>query len=274
MIVVIRENGDVEWTKQFENVIILNKGEHLSDEYNYINIPNTQKEYHTMFSYICDNYDNLENHTIFVIVDDIERQPITSKFINRIKYYFKNDAKNVNFEFITDFKQKIHTTSIIECDDDPQKLEDFNNVFKRVYKELFNIVEYKHIYKADGRAFIVSKKNIGIRNKNFYRRIIELLEQSENQYENYVIEAIIEKIFTDRYTNFPITCTEKFNDPPCSQQCEPEICSCETIETIPVEKKLDTNIDCPNCMNVFQNIPKCESYYCSEECYNKINNPV
>ena len=42
MIVVIRESGCIEWTKRFENIIIFNKGEPLSNEYNCIDIPNEE----------------------------------------------------------------------------------------------------------------------------------------------------------------------------------------------------------------------------------------
>jgi hypothetical protein len=64
-IVVARYNEDIEWTKQFNNLVIVNKGKSL-------NIPNETlcnnvgREGHTYYKYIVDNYDQLEDYTVFL----------------------------------------------------------------------------------------------------------------------------------------------------------------------------------------------------------------
>ena len=65
-IVVARYNENVEWTRQFENVTIYNKGEELNDGFHEILLNNVGREGHTFYKYISDNYDNLDDYTIFL----------------------------------------------------------------------------------------------------------------------------------------------------------------------------------------------------------------
>jgi len=57
-IVVARYNENIEWTKQFTNVIIYNKGEKLEDEFYQVFLNNVGREGHTYYKYIYDNYEN------------------------------------------------------------------------------------------------------------------------------------------------------------------------------------------------------------------------
>ena len=66
LIVVARFNEDIEWTKQFPNVIIINKEEKINNDiYNEIFLYYVGREGHTYYKYICDNYDNLDDYTVF-----------------------------------------------------------------------------------------------------------------------------------------------------------------------------------------------------------------
>jgi len=65
-IIVARYNENLEWTKPFSNVIVYNKGEKMEDEYNEIFLDNVGREGHTYYTYICENYDNLSDYTIFL----------------------------------------------------------------------------------------------------------------------------------------------------------------------------------------------------------------
>ena len=60
-IVVARFNEDLEWTKQFSNVIVYNKGTTIED-FNQICLTNVGREGHTYYKHI---YDNLADYTIF-----------------------------------------------------------------------------------------------------------------------------------------------------------------------------------------------------------------
>ena len=52
-IIISRYNENIEWTRQFPNVIIYNKGPQLPSEYdNEIYLPNVGREGHTYLTYI------------------------------------------------------------------------------------------------------------------------------------------------------------------------------------------------------------------------------
>jgi hypothetical protein len=62
-IIVARFNENVEWTKQFTNVIIYNKGNKLDNGYNEVFLNNVGREGHTYYKYICENYEKLPEYT-------------------------------------------------------------------------------------------------------------------------------------------------------------------------------------------------------------------
>ena len=51
-IVIARYNENVEWSKQFSNVIIYNKGTSLKGDYNEILLKNVGREGHTYYKHI------------------------------------------------------------------------------------------------------------------------------------------------------------------------------------------------------------------------------
>jgi hypothetical protein len=97
-IVVARYNENIEWTKQFNNVIIYNKGESLNES-NEILLPNVGREGHTYYKHIYDNYDTLSEYTIFLQGNPFDHSPNILNDIKNIevakilliafyKYYF------------------------------------------------------------------------------------------------------------------------------------------------------------------------------------------
>lgn len=75
IIIVSRYNENVDWTRQFANVLIYNKGTELTGFSNVINLDNVGKEGHTYYKYIYDNYDNLEDYTIFLQGNPFDHSP-------------------------------------------------------------------------------------------------------------------------------------------------------------------------------------------------------
>ena len=55
MIIVSRYQENVEWTKEFPNVLIYNKGDPLDTSYRTIHVENVGREGHTFYKYIYDN---------------------------------------------------------------------------------------------------------------------------------------------------------------------------------------------------------------------------
>ncbi len=67
--VIARYNEDISWIRSstIKDIpkVIYNKGIH-SDDFNYIRLNNVGREAHTFFHYIIENYDNLDDVTIFL----------------------------------------------------------------------------------------------------------------------------------------------------------------------------------------------------------------
>ncbi len=189
-IVVSRYNEDIEWTNKLENVIIYNKGNELLDKktkHKIINLPNVGKEGHTYYQYIYDNYDNLDDYTIFLQGNPFDHSP---KLFENIKYLEENIIQNnIQFKLLSEW---IITISLEGCSchkDLP---------LKKVYKKLFpNKEEITEQFQfGAGAQFIVSKELILKRPKDFYLNIINLLNYDVNPIEGFVIERFHPLIFS------------------------------------------------------------------------------
>jgi len=182
-IVVARYNENIEWTKQFTNVIIYNKGNKLTD-YNDIILNNVGREGHTFYKYIYDNYDKLENYTIFLQGNPFDHSP---NIINDLNNYINNNNLSIEFDFLSD---KILDSNLSGC------RHHSNLPLIDTYEKLFNErKESMEITFGAGGQFIVSKKNILKRPKDFYYKIIEILQNDINPIEGFVIERFHKLIF-------------------------------------------------------------------------------
>ena len=183
-IIVSRYNEDVEWTKQFDNLIIYNKGNELDDTYPDVRVlKNVGREGHTYYNYICENYDNLSDYTFFLQGNPFDHCPY---IVEKINGFSETDFEHLGIEEkhydFTLTGDKIHT--------DIPLLD--------VFEMLFGKVENKD-EKMDfvsGGQFVVSKKQILKRPREFYLKIVKMLEYHVNPIEGYVIERFHKRIFT------------------------------------------------------------------------------
>jgi hypothetical protein len=187
-IVIARYNEDIEWSKQFQNVIIYNKGNRLNGklngDYNEILMQNVGREGHTYYRHIYDNYDNLADYTIFLQGRPFDHSP---NIIANINKYTNDKDLNIDFEFLSE--------CVLECNLSGCKYHD-NLPLIDIYQNLFNEKknDMNFLFGA-GAQFIVSKKCILKRPKEFYFKIIELLQENINPTEGYVIERFHKIIF-------------------------------------------------------------------------------
>jgi hypothetical protein len=185
IIVVARYNENIEWTKQFSNVLIYNKGEKLKDLDNQILLENVGREGHTYYKYIYDNYDNLEDYTIFLQANPFDHSP---NIITTLNTYINNKNLNIDFDFIS---ERIIPCNLTGC------LWDMNLPLIDIYEKLFNERKLEMDFEfGQGAQFIVSKNKILKRPKEFYLKIIEILEKEISPYEGYVIERFHKIIFS------------------------------------------------------------------------------
>lgn len=184
-IVVARYNEDIAWTKPFPNVVVYNKGKKLPEgEYNEICLENVGREGHTFYKHICDNYDRLEDYTIFLQGRPFDHSP---NIIKKINTYIEDSKINLDFELLSDF---ILTTNLKGC------RHHGGLSLMGVYRKLFEHDGITDDFEfGAGGQFIVSKQRILKRPKEFYLKIVEMLKHSVNPIEGYVLERLHPLIF-------------------------------------------------------------------------------
>jgi hypothetical protein len=185
-IIIARYNECVEWTKQFPNVIIYNKGEKLGKCYNEVFLNNVGREGHTYYKYICDNYDNLSDYTIFLQGRPFDHSPNILLNLNK---YINDKELNIDFEFLSEWV--INSTLDLESYKHWQ-CKKIHNTWKRVFGE--NCSNHECII-GYGAQFIVSKNQILKNTKEFYKNIVKILEYTNDPLEGYDIERFHKYIF-------------------------------------------------------------------------------
>jgi hypothetical protein len=186
IIVVARYKETVNWTEQFPNVIIYNKGQKLPVGYNEVLLKNVGREGHTYYKYICDNYDNLDDYTIFLQGHPFDHSP---NLIYNLNKYANDKNLLIDFEFLS---EDIHVSTIelqcaeyIEC---ANLRTDFTRIFGTKCED------QECVFGA-GAQFIVSKTKILQKSKDFYANIVKMLEYCKNPKEGYNIERLHKYIF-------------------------------------------------------------------------------
>jgi len=195
-IIIARYNESLEWINVLQNVmmynkpnklpniIIYNKGHKLPNKYNEILLNNVGREGHTYYKYIYDNYDNLDEYTIFLQGYPFDHSP---NIINNIKYINESDI-DIDFEFLS---ERILNCNLSGC------VHHGGLPLIDVYEKLFNEqkTDMPFIFGA-GAQFIVSRKQILKRPREFYLKIIKMLEYDINPIEGFVIERFHKLIFS------------------------------------------------------------------------------
>lgn len=183
-IVVARYNECIKWTKQFSNVIIYNKGTLLKDDFNVKLLNNVGREGHTYYKYIYDNYDNLTDYTIFLQGNPFDHSP---NIIYNLNKFINDKNLSIDFEFLSEM--------VVSCNLSGCKFHS-NIPLIEVYEKLFGErKEYMEFKFGAGAQFIVSKKKILQNPKEFYLKIIKILENDINPIEGFVIERFHKLIF-------------------------------------------------------------------------------
>lgn len=186
-IIVARYNEDINWTKQFPDVIIYNKGDDdlESSFQNIIKLKNVGREGHTYYTYIYENYDNLDKYTIFLQGNPFDHSP---NVVENITNYINNTSLNIDFAFISEL--------ILETNISYDKYH-HGIPLKSVFQYLFDSdIDNMPFNFGNGAQFIVSKETIHKHPKEFYLKIVKLLENEVNPIEGFVIERFHVLIFT------------------------------------------------------------------------------
>lgn len=186
-IVVSRYNEDMEWTKQFPNVVIYNKGaDDLSPEYNVKSLPNVGRECHTYYTHICDNYADIEyDYTVFLQGNPFDHSP--NLVTNLAKY--ADSVVDLDFEFIS---EDILYCKLSACVWD--RSLPLRDIYRKIFVDQPEVVDFVF---GKGAQFIVSREQILKRSKDFYLNIVKMLENEKDPMEGYVIERFHKLIFVN-----------------------------------------------------------------------------
>ena len=140
-----------------------------------------------LYKYICDNYENLAEYTIFLQGTPFDHSP---NIISNLNKYINDKELNIDFEFLS---EDIHYSSL---DRECSLYWPCKNIHKN-WERVFgvNIDNHECIFGA-GAQFIVSKEKILKNTKEFYENIMKMLEYDINPIEGYDIERFHKYIFT------------------------------------------------------------------------------
>jgi hypothetical protein len=138
---------------------------------------NVGREGHTYYKYICDNYDNLKDYTIFLQGNPFDHSPNLIFNLNKYINNINNKELSIDFEFLSE--------NIIDCN--------LSGCSWHCGLPLIDTYEKKtnmpFIFGA-GAQFIVSKKS-----KEFYFNIVKILENNINPIKGYVVKRFHKTIF-------------------------------------------------------------------------------
>lgn len=169
-LVVSRYQENIDWINKLKTDIkttIYNKFYNES-----IELPNLGRESHTYLYHIVNNYDNLEDYTIFLQGNPFDHEPNIIELINNMK------LENQNFFFGRTIKISGRTLPI--------------NYFLNL---LFDIQNYSKIRFFCGAQFIVTKESIVSKPQDFYVFLLKLVSHDINPVEAYIFETIWPFIF-------------------------------------------------------------------------------
>ena len=105
-IVVSRYNDDIAWIDEFrENVFLYNKGPDFVE--GALVLPNVGREGHTIFHYICENYDILDDYTVFLQGNPFDHSP---DICEQLRGLLRDGSGNADFSYFTPFR---HTYNLL-----------------------------------------------------------------------------------------------------------------------------------------------------------------
>ena len=189
-IVVARYNEPLGWTREFP-VTVYNKGSPC--EYQTIPLPNVGREGHTYYTHIYNNYHTLADTTVFLQGNPYDHSP---NILERLRELSKRGCGG--FEYLS---ENVYQSNTWEC---PYH---GGLPLSRVYEELFGLSQLGGMCKwltgrfympfefGAGAQFAVTRERIHRRPREFYLKIIKMLEGSVNPIEGFVIERFHGLVF-------------------------------------------------------------------------------
>ena len=187
--VIARYQEDVSWANGVPNCIIYNKSDSLLNTIHpVIKLPNIGREGHTYLHHIITNYDNLDDHIIFLQGNPFDHSSNLEDKLKSIDKRIYNEYQTISFEYISEI---IHYTNIQS--DFPLMLPCYYILYGG--EKTYNLCHKNETFPfGAGAQFIVSKENILSHPKSFYEKMIKLLDYDSNPLEGHAIERLWYKL--------------------------------------------------------------------------------
>ena len=203
-LIISRFNENLDWLKAYQNfnIVIYNKGEPiLSKSFsNIINIDNVGRESHTWLYHIVKNYSRLDDVNIFLQgrIDDLNcmsyKDP--NKYLSKIN---KNGfavsrlgllgplhwGHNVGIENVKKYSTQWENNEIRKSQ------YGFRKFAKTLFPEIPIIVATSY-----GGCFAVKKERILVHKLDFYKNLLEIVNNHKNPIEGHYLERLWCYMFT------------------------------------------------------------------------------
>ena len=98
-VVVSRYNENTEWTEKIENVIIYNKGDNINTKHEIKQLPNIGREGHSIFYHIYENYNSLDDFTVFLQGNPFDNTP---NLFQNLEPYLVNREPPPEFKYLSE----------------------------------------------------------------------------------------------------------------------------------------------------------------------------
>lgn len=214
--VIARYNEDLKWLNEYPfnqiTYIVYNKG--INDKFNkknvikIINLKNVGRCDHTYLYHVVNNYDNLDDITIFLpgSVDMILKKHIAKELIDKIIKY--NIGIMITQPFIKLFEKTLYDFEVNNYSASYGKNKDLNpekkiqkskiRPFGKWYEDKFNNFDIK--YTIQYGIFSIDKKDILQFSKEYYNKFLFDVSESSNPEAGHYIEKSWVSIFNPKYT--------------------------------------------------------------------------
>lgn len=196
-------DGDLSWVRYIKknNYIIYNKSnKKLEDNFCSKEINNFGYNLYSYLLFICDNYENLPDTIVFCKDNVFKRHIKEEIFIELLKNKIFTSLEDINhLENSSLINIVLSDHGFVEINNSwyknyfPRKyFSDFNNFFNFIFKSNFNP---QYIKFTPGANFILTKENILLRSKEFYKNLIKFLEHSNLSCESHFLERSLATIW-------------------------------------------------------------------------------
>jgi len=215
-LVIAKYKEDISWTNKIKGhkITIYDKSD--SPITNSIKLPNIGRETHTFLHHIVENYDNLDDVTVFLQGNPFEHiqvimgwqyfglpnapypPPLTSEQLNKMCDKINNEIKHTSE--LASFYQVIYN--------DPYYTNG-GNVNVHLSEILSTNINNTSYSVSPGGQYIVPKKNILSRPKEVWKKALDLLSLNE-VWRGYSQELSWYYLFTNKVGNFGNHNQEKY----------------------------------------------------------------